>query len=245
MTEFYYTDNNGLNVTWEASSVKSRSDTYPTREGDIRKKLYKMTQAKTNISFVYRESLRSMIASFNDIGHFNSEDKFINIKCIHGNAERAIAKLKQENSIILPMLSIAQTTSNNDDERRRYESILVHEKYWDEEKHRAVRILSFAPRPVNVSYQLNIWCKYMADMDQILEQVRLKFNPEMDVPTLYSTLAKAFIESEEDAGSATANDKDDRVIKKTINITLRTYIPSPKFLVTSTGEIEEFNIEVT
>ena len=79
-------------------------------------------------------------------------------------------------------------------------------------------------------------------MDQILEQVRLKFNPEMNVPTEFSTLAKAFLESEDDIGSAAANDKDDRVIKKTLNITLRTYIPSPKFLVTSTGEIAEFNI---
>ncbi len=231
-----------LNTTWDGSSIESRSRSWPTREGDVRAKIFKMTQAKSNISFIYRESLRSMIASFNDVGHFNSEDKFVDIKCIHGNAERAIAKLKQENSIILPMISVAQTISDNDDERRRYESVLVHEKYFDEEKNRAFRILSLAPRPVNINYQVNIWCKYMADMDQILEQIRLKFNPEMNVPTEFSTLAKAFITSEEAVGSMTANDKDDRVIKKTINITLRTYIPSPKFLVTSTGQIEEFNI---
>ena len=245
MSDYKFTNNDGLNVTWDASSVESRSSRWPTREGDVRAKIFKMTQAKSNISFIYRESLRSMIAAFNDVGHFNSEDKFVNIKCIHGNAERAIAKLKQENSIILPMISVSQTISNNDDERRRYESVLVHEKYWDEEKHRAVRILSLAPRPVNINYQVNIWCKYMADMDQILEQIRLKFNPEMNVPTEFSTLAKAFLESEEAVGSMTANDKDDRVIKKTLNITLRTYIPSPKFLVTSTGEIEEFKIEIT
>lgn len=244
MTDYKYTDDSTLTTTWDASSAQSRSSTWPTREGDVRAKIFKMTQAKSNISFVYRESLRSMIASFNDIGHFDAEDKFVDIKCIHGNAERAVAKLKQENNIILPMLSIAQTVSDNDDERRRYESVLVHEKYWDEEKHRAIRILSLAPRPVNIRYQLNIWCKYMSDMDQILEQVRLKFNPEMNVPTEHSTLAKAFLESEEAVGSMTANDKDDRVIKKTMNITLRTYIPSPKFLVTSTGEIEEFKIEI-
>ena len=83
----------------------------------------------------------------------------------------------------------------------------------------------------------------MANMDQILEQVRLKFNPEMQVPTKYSTIAKAFIESEEDVGSADAADKTDRVLKKTLNIVLRTYIPSPKFLITSTGKIERFNVE--
>ena len=242
MAEVYYVNKDSLDISWDASAHPSKSDKYSTRERDVRAKIFKMTQAKSNISFIYRESLRAMIAAFNDIGHYNAQDEFIDIKCINGNSERAIAKLNQENNIVLPMLSISQTISNNDDERRRYESVLVHEKYWDEKKGRAVRILSLAPRPVNVNYQLNIWCKYMADMDQILEQVRLKFNPEMNVPTEYSTLAKAFLESEDMVGSMTAITKEDRILKKTLNIVLRTYIPSPKFLITSTGEIEEFKI---
>jgi hypothetical protein len=84
----------------------------------------------------------------------------------------------------------------------------------------------------------------MADMDQILEQIRLKFNPEMNVPTKFSTIAKAFLDTEEDLGSVTAGDKEDRIIKKTFNIVFRTYVPNPKFLVTSTGKIEEFNTEI-
>jgi hypothetical protein len=108
---------------------------------------------------------------------------------------------------------------------------------------RAIRIVSLAPRPVNIKYQVNVWCKYMADMDQILEQIRLKFNPEMDIYTTYSTLAKASVDSEEAVGSMSAKDKEDRVIKKTLNVTLKTYIPSPKFLITSTGQIEEFKIK--
>jgi hypothetical protein len=239
----YVSESTFVDSTSALDPYVSRSSRWKTREGDVRQRLYKMTLAKNNISFVYRESLRGMIASFNDVGYISSEDKFTSIKCIHANAERAIAKLKQENNIILPILSISQTVSDNDDERRRNESVLVHEKYWDAEKQRAFRILSFAPRPVNVRYQLNIWCKYMADMDQILEQVRLKFNPELQIPTKYSTLAKAMIDSEENIGSLDAADKEDRVFKKTINILLRTYIPNPKFLVTSTGKIEEFKVE--
>ena len=186
-----------------------------------------------------------MIASFNDVGYISSEEKFINIKCIHANAERAVAKLKQENNIILPIISIAQTTTDNDDRRRRNESVLINEQYWDSNKQRAFRVLSLAPRPVNINYQVNVWCKYMSDMDQILEQIRLKFNPELQVPTKYSTLAKAFIQSEDELGAVTAIDKDDRVIKKSVNIILRTYIPSPKFLLTSTGKITEFKLEQT
>ena len=223
---------------------RSRSKQWDTREGDVRKKIFKMTRTQSNISFVYKNLLRTMIASFNDIGYINSEDNFVDIKCIHANAERAIAKLKQDNNIILPILSIAQTVSDNDDRRRRVENLLVHEKYWDSEKNRAFRILSLAPRAVNIKYQLNIWTKYMADMDQILEQVRIKFNPEMEVPTEQGTLTKALIDSEEAAGEVSAANKEDRVLKKTINITIRTYIPNPKFLVTATGKIERVNIEV-
>ena len=226
------------------STPISRSTRWDTREGDVRARIFKMTRARDNISFIYRESLRGVIASFNDIGYIDSEEKFNNIKIIHANAERAIAKLKQENNIVLPIISVSQTVSDNDDSRRRNESVLVHEKYWDAEKNRAFRILSLAPRAVNIRYKVNIWCKYMADMDQILEQFRLKFNPEMEVPTKFSTIAKASIESEEDTGSVIAGDKEDRLIRKTLNIVLRTYIPNPKFLVTSTGKIEEFKGEV-
>ena len=245
MAEYKYTDDTGLDVTWDASAYTSKNDTWKTREGDVRKVIYKMTRAKDNVSFVYRESLRAMISQFSDVGYISSEEKWTDVKCIHANAERAIAKLKQENNIILPILSIGQTTSDNDTDRQRTESLLVNEKYWDKEKHRAIRVLSLAPRAVNVKYQINLWAKYMSDMDQILEQVRLKFNPEMQVPTEFSTLAKAYLESEDDVGEITVADKADRVLKKTLNIVLRTYIPSPKFLYTSTGEITEFKVETT
>jgi len=245
MTNYKYIDNSGLLTTWDASAYESKNNRWDTREGDIRKKIYKMTQAKNNISFVYRESLRSMIASFNDVGYIDSEEKFNSIMCIHANAERAVAKLKQENNIILPIISIGQTTSDNDVARQKTESLLVNESYWDAEKNRAFRVLSLAPRAVNVKYQLNIWTKYMSDMDQILEQIRLKFNPEMQVPTEFSTLAKAYLDSEDDVGQVAVADKADRVLKKTLNIVLRTYIPSPKFLYSSTGKIEEFKMETS
>jgi len=244
MIRVKYTYDN-VSTSWDSSSIVSRGDKYPTRETDVRKRIFNMTQAKHNISFVYKECLRSMIASFNDVGYFSSDDKFNSIKCIHGNAERTIAKLNQENNIVLPIISISQTVSENDDERRRYESVLVHEKYWDANKNRAIRILSLSPRPVNIKYQINIWCKYMSDMDQILEQIRLKFNPEMNVPTPFSTLAKAHLTEEESTGSLVAKDKEDRVLQKTLNVILRTYIPSPRFLVTSTGQIEEIKVDST
>ena len=227
----------------EFADRQSRSRRWDTREGDIRERVFKMTQAQHNISFVYRESLRSMIASFNDIITLDDEQKLKDVKVYHANAERAIAKLSQENNIVLPIISISQTVSQDDTDRRRYESVLVHEKYWDEEEHKAKRIVSLAPTAVTISYQINIWCKYMSDMDQIVEQIRLKFNPEMNVPTQQSTLAKAMLGGEDDVGSLVAQDKQDRILQKSFAVSLRTYVENPKFLLTNTGEIEKFVID--
>jgi hypothetical protein len=157
-----------------------------------------------------------MLASFADIVYINSENQQIDVPCIHANAERAVAKIVQEDSIILPITSVAQTTTDNDNTRDRYESVLVHEKVWDDNKQRAIRVLSLAPRAVNIKYQLNIFGKYLSDVDQIMEQIRIKFNPEMHVPTEFSTMTRAILDSEENAGQLDVGDKQDRVIKKTM-----------------------------
>jgi hypothetical protein len=225
--------------------AESRGSQWYTREGDVRKQIFLMTKNHHNISRTYRELLRGMVASFNDVGYLTDDNKFVEVKCLVGSPERAIAKMFQEDNIILPIISVVQTITTNDDDRRKNESLLVHEKYFDPLKQRAIRILSLAPRAVNILYQVNIWSKYRSDLDQILEQVRLKFNPEMQIPTPFSTLCKGYIDSEQDIGAVEVADKEDRVLKKQINITVRTYIPNPKFMLTSTGKIEQFKIDTT
>ena len=89
-----YTTEGAYLDTSDISTYVSRSSQWDTREGDIRKKMYRMTQAQTNISHIYKELLRAMIAAFGDVGYISSEDKFIHTKCVHANAERTIAKLK-------------------------------------------------------------------------------------------------------------------------------------------------------
>ena len=64
------------------------------------------------------------------------------------------------------------------------------------------------------------------------------FSPDMNVSTKFSAHNKAFISSERDIGSSVAQDTQDRVIKKSITISLETYIPSPKFEITNTGEVQ-------
>ena len=81
-------------------------------------------------------------------------------------------------------------------------------------------------------------------MDQIVEQIRLLFNPSLIVETSNTTTASAFIVQETDNSDFDLEDREDRIIRKTFTISLEGYIPNPKFLLTSTGEIEEFIFKV-
>ena len=123
----------------------------------------------------------------------------------------------------------------------------IAETSWDPKKKRAVRVLSVAPRPVTLTYEVNIWSKYKADLDMIRSSIYSLFSPDVNVRTKFSDYNKAFVVSESDIGTNTASDAEDRMLRKSITISLQTYIPFPKFMVTSTGEIvpDKFKAEVT
>jgi len=203
------------------------------------------TNKQNKIPFFYKESLRYILAKLGSLSYLNSETQIVNVKCVHANPERTIAKLHQENNIILPIISIDQETSDNDDTRRRNSPSLVLEKYWSDTKKRAFRLMSLAPRSVNISYGINVWAKYKNNLDQITEQIRLIFNPHLVIKNPYTNVASAFIESEADQSTLDVGDREERILRKTFGIVLEAYIPNPQFLLTSTGEIEEFNSETT
>jgi|8_EtaG_2_1085327.scaffolds.fasta_scaffold95446_1 hypothetical protein len=209
----------------------------------VRKHLMEAERGKTSISDVYKNTLRSMINIFSNFSYINSEMEQVEVMCIFANPERAVAKYFEEQNIILPVLSIGQTTTEEDQKRGRNNSIIVQETVWDEKKQRWRRVVSLPAKPIRIAYTLNIFSKYRADLDQLLEQIRFAFNPSLSVPTDFSTLTKAFIMSEKDIGDDEISDKQDRVLKKSLEISVETYIPSPKFLLTSTGEIEKITAE--
>jgi hypothetical protein len=197
--------------------------------------------AKT--SKIYKESLRQLRNIFGNIHYIRGDGKAVKIKCITGNPERSIAKQKKDDNIILPLISITEVSTNTSDERNRYSPTLVHDKHWDDKQQRAIRILSLSPRPVNITYQINILSEYREDLDHIRSAIFLMFNPHMELQTSESDIAKVYIEAEEDDSSLTVMDQEDRVLKKSILIRLETYISSPKFLFTSSGKIETFHLE--
>jgi len=210
-----------------------------------REKIFQRTTRANKIPMFYRESLRFIISKLGTLAYLNSETDLVDVKCVHANPERTIGKLKQDNNIILPIVSIDQNQSDNADKRRRGAPQIVTESFWSDEKKRAVRVLSEAPRAVDIEYGINVWSKYKNNMDQLCEQIRLLFNPHLVVKNSYTNTALAFIFSESDKSTLQTSDRKERVLRRTFTIKLEAYIPNPKFLITNTGEIQELNMDST
>tara|TARA_Y100001937_G_scaffold5487_1_gene7220 strand:- start:854 stop:1507 length:654 start_codon:yes stop_codon:yes gene_type:complete len=209
---------------------------------DVRNRIVELTTNKLLpvIDNVYKESLRSMLHIFGNIYYLDGNQNRIKVNCSHGNPERFASRLKADNTLILPMITIVESGTDTDQSRMRYQNI-VSETQYDKDKLRATRILSLPPRPINIRYDINVWCKFKADMDMIRSGIFSLFSPDLNIPTKFSVHNKAFIVSEVDLGSVTAADAQDRVIQKKINVSLETYIPSPKFSFSNTGEVKEFD----
>lgn len=212
---------------------------------EVKNKIMDMTTPKVYplTENVYKETLRELLNVFGQIYYIDGNGNKTRVNCAYGDQERSIGKLKKDNTLILPYITISQQMTVNDDERRRYHPILISEKSWDPKKKRAIRVLSLAPRPINIYYGVNIWTKYTADMDIIRSTIFNMFNPDLNIRTKFSDFNKCFLEQEEDTGAIKVGDADDRVLRKSITVMVETYIPSPKFMFTSTGEITEFNQE--
>jgi len=239
-------------MTYKINQIETASKaTFPNTSQSIqafvwaRDKIARRTQQKNNIPLFYRESLRFLIGKLNTLKYINSENEVLGVKCIHANPERTIGKLKQENNIILPIISINQDSSQNSDNRRRTSINVVSESWWSDEKKRAFRVLSIAPRAVDIEYGINIWAKYKSNLDQLVEQIRLMFNPDLVIENSYTNTALSFIDQEVDNSTLETSDRQERIIRRSFKIKVEAYIPNPKFLITSTGEIEEFNVDTT
>ena len=232
-------DVSSFNIEFSATASSLRD-----YEKSLRKFIVDASKHGDNIRHIYKETLRSMINIFSNLYYRNAEEKTIKISCTHANPERTIAKLFQETNIILPLITVSQTTSEDDDDRRRNNPTIIHDTRWNKDKQRAERIVSLVPRPVNIRYDIHVWTKYKSDIDQIAEQVRQLFNPSLEIVTSYNDLTKAFIDTEQDASELEVADREDRLLRKTFSIVVEGYIPSPRFLYTSTGEIEKIKAQI-
>lgn len=211
---------------------------------NLREQIIEMTNDKIRpaVNNVYRESLRAMLNEFSNLHYIDGNNNRIKVKCVYGNPERIAGRLKADNTLILPLVTIVESQTVNDDDRRRFNPVLLNETYWDPDTLRAKRILSLAPRPINISYDINLWCKYKADLDMLRSTIFSKFNPDIQLITQDSKVNKVFLDNESDIGRVSVQDSEDRVLQKTLTVSLQTYIQNPKFMITNTGQIDEINV---
>ena len=199
-------------------------------------------ESKPMIDNIYKETLRELLNVFGNIFYIDGNSNRKQVTCVHGDQERVAGKLKQDNTLVLPIISVSEKSTMIAEERQRYSNVLVQDKSWDPIKQRATRVLSLAPRAVNIVYDISVWSKYKADIDMIRSAIFTMFNPSLNLRTKFSDYTKVFIENgDEDIGDSRAQDTDDRILQKSISLVAETYIPMPKFTYSNTGKIERFN----
>tara|TARA_R110000822_G_scaffold4185_1_gene18035 strand:- start:2216 stop:4915 length:2700 start_codon:yes stop_codon:yes gene_type:complete len=191
----------------------------------------------------YREYTKFLIEKMKTVQYLDSEEKAQDVNVFFANPERAIAKMKEDRNFKLPLMSISIDDIDEDVDRRKTSSNLEISTVWDVKKQRAIRIVSKAAKPINLSFTINIWSKYLEDVNQIIESVMLMFNPSMDFKTKDSSNSQAFIQQVTDNSVMSVGDQKDRVIRKMIIITAEAYLSNPKYLITSTGEIERMGVD--
>jgi hypothetical protein len=190
-----------------------------------------------------RNAYKAFKNFMNDNVHFyNSEDELIRVPCIVANQERAIAKINQEKNLILPILSLSLEEVDEDEDRRKYGDLITYQTYWDTQELRAQRIISEAPKQISLTFSLNLWAKYMSELVQVSELIEFMFRPNLEIKNPHAYNTKYFLEASSDISTKNATDGDNRIIRKTFQITCDTYAYGPRFRITNTGEIEEFNV---
>ncbi len=191
----------------------------------------------------YREYTKFLIEKMKTVQYLDSEAKAQDVNVFFANPERAIAKMKEDRNFKLPLISVSIDDIDEDIDRRKTASNLEISTVWDVKKQRATRIISKASKPINISFTINVWSKYIEDINQIIESIMLMFNPSLDFKTVDSTNTKAFIQQITDNSTMSTGDQKDRVVRKMVIVTAEAYLTNPKYLITSTGEIERMGVD--
>ena len=109
--------------------------------------------------------------------------------------------------------------------------ITTKERWWGNESEGfGDTIFGFARGiPMNLGYTLTIWTRFWEDMNQILEQVTLKFSPVAYIRLQGVTNWETTVSIDSIANNADMEpgDRNIRVFKYQIGLTTETYIPQP------------------
>jgi len=205
-----------------------------------------------NVINRYSNSIRGndegMLDLFNDMVVLDEDGKAHKIPIIWGTQEKAVAAILQPNvrkdnslvvdRIMLPALSIYQSniqlnqnryTSHNALNFMRSTNTNWKPGFAIKEKQDRDTVFGVARGiPVDISYVLTAWTWYVEDMNQIVEQVYLKFSPISYIRVrgvTWETIVR--LDSVANNIDTDPGDQNIRVIKFVFNMTVESYIPQP------------------
>ena len=192
----------------------------------------------------YRAFTRKIKELFGNFQVLKGDDTLRNVEIIYANPERAIAKINEGKTTNLPLLSLQLEGVEIDLQRRRPMEALVEKKYWLSDKQRAIRYMALAPVAANLSFAVNVWGKYVEEVNQLTEQIMLMFRPNLPIEIRPDEAYQSYLTGVDESSNLQVGDKQDRIVKRVVRFSVESYIPSKVFKYTDTGEIVSINYEV-
>jgi len=222
----------------------------PMQTGQI---LNDLQQPNRNTIYRYSKALRgcdeAILDLFRDLVVIDEDGKAHPVPIVWATQERAVAHILQDNvrkdnsgvvdRIRLPILACHNSSITFAQDRYIYHKALDYmRRYRDDLKpgftikentHDRDTVFGVARGiPIDVGYQIFAWTFYLEDMNQILEQMLLKFSPIAYIRVrgvAWETIVK--LDSIANNLNVEPGDQDVRVIKFEFNLTAQTYIPQP------------------
>jgi hypothetical protein len=190
----------------------------------------------------------AMLDMFRNLTVIDEDGKAHPIPIIWGSQEKAVAYVlsqspRKDNSLVvdrikLPIMAIFNNSVTFDQSRYVYHKAIDYMRryrpdskpgFTTKEKYERDTIFGMARGiPINFGYTLYLWTLYLEDMNQLVEQVVLKFSPiayiyARGIP--WETGVK--LESIANNVDLEPGDQAIRVIKYEFNFTVEAYIPQP------------------
>lgn len=198
----------------------------------------------------YSKALRgtdtAVMDLFKNLVVIDEDGKAHNIPIIWGTQEKAVAAIVQDNvrkdnslvvdRIRLPMLAISSTDYQFNQSRYIYHRAIDYLRDANNkpgmtysEKYEKDTIFGVAKgMPIDISYSLYAWTLYFEDMNQILEQIYLKFSPVAYIKVRgINWEVQVKLDSVANNLEYEPGDQAIRVVKFMFNLTAETYIPQP------------------
>lgn len=211
---------------------------------DIKRQIFERENKNFRSLEFYRKTSRELLNIFSDAQIIGDDNEVQQVDVTYANYERAVAMLFKSRNLTLPQMTLAISDTVEDLERRKPNTDIEFWTVRDKKRMRYTRVAAMSPKAVKVSYQLNLWSRYVEDMNQLIEYVMNKFRPQLRVGTDFISNAPAFITAISDNSTLTVPDREDRIIKKTVTFEVETWMPTRKYMIQSNGAIREMRYDV-